>query len=129
MDPAIKKEFGKLEEQRDKLTKFLNDKGDVEAKRLKSWPLFNTSCVIAENYDSDKRRKLKLEIAVGFLTEAKEELKKFGIQSNAFHDLEKAIQSIIDKIDNMTSVQKYKSLVNEMKGETQDSGVSPRLGK
>lgn len=128
MDAKIKDGFTALAKERETLTKLLNDKGDIGTKRLKWWPLFNTTCVIAATYSTDKRKKLKLEIASGYLNDAKSEMEQYGIGHFDFLNLEKALKAVMNTINKLT-IEKYKSSVSEVREEVIGSGVEPMLKK
>ncbi len=99
MDSSIADGFERLAEERKSITQRLKEIGDIGTMQLKSWPLFNTSCVIAEAYRSDVRKKLKLEIAVGFLNNAKDEMKDYNISQDDFCKVETALKALINAID------------------------------
>ena len=107
MHTKIKDGYNNLAIEREKLTKVQREKGDIGTERLKSWPLFNAACVIAESYQSDVRKKLKLEIAVGHLNDAKSEMSQYGIRSDNFLTIEKSLKLIIDTIGELV-VATYK---------------------
>ena len=125
MHTDIKQCFEHLTKEREKLTQRLNDKKDVGTQRLKNWLLFNTNCVIAENYDSDVRKKLKLNIAINFLNEAKDEMKQYGIGHDEFKPIEQAMKKVIDTINKLVSVQ-YKSTVSGMKAPSNHAMADKR---
>ena len=104
MHAEIEEGFARLAEERKKITQRLNEIGDIGTTRLKCWPLFNTSCVIAEAYQSDVRKHLKLKIAVDYLNDAKNEMKEYNIPQDDFYKLEIALKDVINAID--TSVKK-----------------------
>ena len=92
MDSSIADGFERLAEERKNITQRLKEIGDIGT-------MFNTSCVIAEAYRSDVRKKLKLQIAVGFLNNAKDEMKDYNISQDDFCKVETALKALINAID------------------------------
>jgi len=126
MHAEIKEGFASLARERKRLTNVLLDEiGDIGTKRLKSWPLFNTTCVIAEAYRSDVRKKLKLEMASDYLMDAKREVKEYNISQDNFLKVETALQSVIKTIGQLV-IGDYKSSVLNMGDEV---GTKPELKK
>jgi len=128
MHAEIKDGFDSLAKERAQLIKVLNDKGEIGTKRLESWLLFNTTCVIAEGYASNDRKKLKLEMAAGYLEKAKSEMEQYGIQHKDCLNIENALTAVIKTISKLT-IGKYKSTVSEVRDGAVGSVVSPKLKK
>lgn len=123
MHAEIKDGFVRLAKERETLIKVLNDQEDIGTKRLEFWPLFNTACVIAENYHSDVRKKLKLEMALGYLENAKTEMEKYGVFQEDFLKVENALRVIINTIGKVV-MSKYKARVSEVRDSAAELGVS-----
>ncbi len=125
----IKDGFNNLTKERKKLTVVLHEKIDVGSRCLKFWNLFVAECTIAESYQSDDRKELKLKLATRHLDVAKNDVLPYGVNNNAFLMVEEALKSVINSITKLNaSAEKYKEHSLNIRQEFDVPVRNPSLG-